>query len=906
MKSIYIPSFEANAIMKHEKGNHIELNYVGMVADSQLSSKLVKENIKIVDSKRYNKRLSADIVNVKFKQRFKGSKETAEDIDTNKIAEEILELESELEAETRKSYIRKIRYLIGKKKSYKTFIENALAEQWDGKSGPELRKMFYSKGFDINGTHYVFLGRTGSKARVGSVLFVNAKYSDSIKKYSRLGMRLDGRNDIDLPALLAAESLIASGIEDRITINVDNMLIVDDVKSVFSIDTNVIELNEKTGLLESNRRNDYKMTNDIFDGQGLLDSMYFLNNGMIDKGMVLVRQHHMKSCLFNANLQAYYRNHAKQNGIDYNTWEVCNMFGQKMKVKDIHCVITPNSLKALKLSHVKHSKKVMWETWKEYVKKDGCIFGVVKKDKESKKGRDENGYILNQTSYQMINTMPFDQEDIKNLASFELNYIDRLKNNDDEYIRYLEKNACDINSNAMLADIYRKNKNISKTDIFMNKRKKDIYNYVKHVKRGKIRLQGDYCTILGNPIEFLMHSIGALKIDKNNTIDVAAWQKLDTLKDNEVFTTLHQHGKEYTAFRNPHTSPSNVLIIKNITNQMIKKYINVTKNIICVNAVNFPIQRILSGADYDSDTLIMYSNDTMLLKARQCYVKSKESKYRVCANNVKQQKNIYTVTDDDIAKIDNILERSQKYIGSVVNLGMLYMSEYWDRLNKGNNEGLDELLKGVDICTILSEIAIDSAKRLYSVDIDRQIKHLRSSELLQVEKPLFFEGVSMNSKLKTKKYECSMDYLTKELENIKEAKAEKHIDIKRLLVNGDTRHIKKDRAVVILDILKQASDKEKKAKRDYEMKIKTNGKLPYTEGEKVAEITNIRNDAVYALKNKKIDKETMLYIVEKLFENTGNKKQKNRYSSMNLYVMNALYNNKAAKAVGLLEIIKAQ
>ena len=59
-----------------------------------------------------------------------------------------------------------------------------------------------------------------------------------------------------------------------------------------------------------------------------------------------------------------------------------------------------------------------------------------------------------------------------------------------------------MNTNGMFADLYHTNHDIVKTKLFKNFRKKMISSYVTHVKNGKVRLNGDYCVMLGNPIEF--------------------------------------------------------------------------------------------------------------------------------------------------------------------------------------------------------------------------------------------------------------------------------------------------------------------------------------------------------------------------------------------------------------------
>lgn len=163
--------------------------------------------------------------------------------------------------------------------------------------------------------------------------------------------------------------------------------------------------------------------------------------------------------------------------------------------------------------------------------------------------------------------------------------MNNFKNNDELFVEYIKDNANDMNTNEMFADLYDINHDLVNTKIFRNFRKNIISSYVTHIKNGKVRLSGDYCVMLGNPLEFLYHSIGLL-----DTID----PKPIALKSNEVYTKLFGQ-KEITGFRNPHTSPSNVLLANNILAPEIDRYFNLSDNIVCVNAIGFPF-RIFSQA----------------------------------------------------------------------------------------------------------------------------------------------------------------------------------------------------------------------------------------------------------------------------------------------------------------------
>ena len=836
-KNVYIMSIEGVKIWEHmHREKDLIAKPVGMLPTSLALDKLEKEGIKIIDSKRYNKSITRDVVNVKFNQKVRSS-------------EEIIKLISKKINDDNKEKIEET-------------IRSLRAKNYEEIKVEDLRTRLYNEGFTISykseksdsvtEIEYVVYKRTASKSRTSQVLFVNKKLKDKMIKWSRLGINFDGAEDVDYPSLLAYESLVDSSIEDRIRINTKNILLISDVKSIFKCNVNLVKKGSN-GLLESVPVDDYKMKSDLFDGEGLLDSSYF-DNG---KSMMLLRQHMFKCCVFNANIQQFLKDNCPT-GQDFETWELKDMFDNAHLAKDVLMITSPNSLKVLKFSHKKKCNKEMYKHWRSKVEKEDCIFGICKQEKESKLGYDGEGSILQQTSYQMLNSMPFSLEHMQELSTFEVAYIDKLKNDDSTYVEYLTHNADNTNSNEMWVDLYNINPKIANTKQFKDKRKKDIHNYIKHCKKGKIRLNGDYCTIVQNGKELLYHAIGKLPVSKDGILDYDSWKDEMILKDNQVFTTLHPFNAEYVGFRNPHTSPSNVLIVENKDSEFIRTYFNLSDNIIYTNAINFEINRILSGQDVDSDNLVLFNNAKMLEVARKCY-----KVYRVCENGVDKHPNDYTINNTDMARIDNTLSDSQKFIGRVVNLGQLYMSKYWDMKAKGetDKDKLEKALRAVDICTILSEISIDMAKKLYKIDIEKEIKELASSDLLKDKiVPNFFINVSENENIgkRTEHHNTSVDYLYQILDNIEDANRRDTIQLNTLLVEQNLKKAKKRQLDSIIGAIEKMSIEIKAAEAEYEKKENTTKR---DEEEKYNKINDIIAENMHVVKRYKLTEVNMYALI---------------------------------------------
>src|SRR5699024_8729516 len=506
-------------------------------------------------------------------------------------------------------------------------------DKWNQLSNDELRQEMYLNGFMLDGVQYVVYKRSSSKSRTGQCLFIRKELHDEMIDWSRMYLPFAEDQEVDLASLLAYESLVGSSIEGTVKINPKHILLVDDVDSKFTQKANVVKAGSN-GYLDSVTDDNAEMSNSLFDGESLLESEYFPEG----KSMILLRNHMMKSAAFNTNIQQFLKDNCPE-GINFDEWEIEDMYGDTILASSIHMITTPSSIKALKFADVIGSEQDMWNYWKELVEFEGSIFGVCKTESESTRGYDAEGNVLQQTSYQLLNSIALSKDDVANLSQFEKDYIDGLKNDDDKFIEHISKGINEVNSNKMFVDLVAVNKKIVNTKVFRDFRKAEINRHVTHVKKGKLRLNGDYCVMLGNPMEMLKHSIKKFDVNSSGL----------ALNDNQIHTKLFDYDKEIVGFRNPHTSPSNVLVAENVANEDIDKYFNLSKNIVVVNAVRFAIQDTLSGADYDSDTVMLVDDKRLLSVAKSCL------QYPVCINEVDSEKKTYTLSKVDMVVIDNQL-----------------------------------------------------------------------------------------------------------------------------------------------------------------------------------------------------------------------------------------------------------
>lgn len=740
--NLYIPSIEASKVYEHNvRGKNVFLEFTGMIPDSLELRKLKSQDaFAKYDSKMstQKKAMNTAIINVKFETTVKSGERILESI-PKILDEKETELKENDSADTDK-LIRTIEYYIDLKEDIESYYEskendkNFKSDKWEKVNTKDLRTKLYTEGFhikqvdyetgEITETVYRFYKRSSSKSRKGEAWFICEELHKTMENWSRMNIPFVKGQSVDLAGLLSYESLVTSSICGEISIDPKSILIVDEVINKFNETVNVVYKNEK-GNLDS-KEDKVTIENSIFDGEALLDESLFTGE-FENKGFLLLRSHMFKAAGFNTRLVQFYKD---QFGDEYETATVKDLFGNDVKISDVRMVINPSCTKFLKFSKVinnsedkKVSQNAMWKHWKEQVELDGNMFGVCKYEKKTKCG-ELNGRPLQRMSYQMVNSLiDAEPNDIQKLINVkEKDFIHQLRNNDDAFIQYLKDTKTTINSNMMFVELYEKHKDIVRTKMFRTFRTKTIGRYIEYLKKGKIRLVGDYATMLSCGERYLYSSINKQIGD------------LEVLKGNQIHTTLFGEegfNKSYVAFRNPHSSASNIYMCKNVKNPTIDEYFNLTPNIVAVNSWDENLMNRLNGADFDSDSIVLFDNNDLKRLVAKSY-----KNYRVCVNDIASDNTPYKLTLEDCASIDAKLAGSTVQIGFVTNTCQQVLSLISDKLKNGmefKNEVIQDLVKKADVLSILAGISIDSAKRQYAVkpneQINRIIKQLELNEI---------------------------------------------------------------------------------------------------------------------------------------------------------------------------------
>lgn len=613
------------------------------------------------------------------------------------------------------------------------------------KTNSQLRNELYKNGFVCNGVKYCRMKRSTGSARVGKCLFINETLFKSILNFSSGEIRLEEGQEIDLAAYEGYIALPSSSIIDILPIKPENILLIDDFDSTFK--EKVIETHDENGWLKTSEK-ECEITNTIWDGQSLMDISLF--GEYTEYGMVLLRNLMFKSCCFNCNIQQWFK--------DNNITDISQLNGKTRatKIEDVKLITTPNSIKYLKFS--------TWDSWLDNLYPN---FGVVKHDKKTH----FFGGRLVQTHYQLINTLQMSKDEVREFLQESLDFAQMLRDRPEvvrHFIKYPDVDDIDLmecpmsSKNDVVYSLMSVNDNFTKTKYYHDFLVDLLRSYYKNLKNGHVYVNGNYSTLLGNPIEMLQQAIG--KFDGKSQIGVG-----------NIHSTRFAYNQTLLASRSPHVTIGNIWLPYNTENKLIDCYVNMTDEIICLNSIGENVLQRLSGADFDSDTVMITDNKKLIRAAKRNYHLFKTPTSFVSARKIKRYYTAEQQADLDIKTSDN-------KIGEIVNLSQELNSLLWDRMYHGSTyDDIKDLYYDICQLDVMSGIEIDKAKKEFDIDNGKELDKLRkkyevflreyeeneNGDLVKGKKrmPHFFSHISKQKgyynpdKKHYCKYHTSMDYL---------------------------------------------------------------------------------------------------------------------------------------------------
>ena len=590
----------------------------------------------------------------------------------------------------------------------------------------DLRSHFYQNGFHLGDVHYVRYKRSAGSSREGKCLFIDERLYKAMDKWSSCGLKAQ----TDLASWESYKALSLSSIKGTVNIPLHGILFVPDYKSVFREEVISVELKDSKLVAEQKQT---EITNDIWDGESLLDESVF-ESGYTDKHMLLLRNKFFKSCAFRTKLQKW----IKDKNITLDDIKKRG-FTLATDVSQIVMVTTPNSLKYLKFAGGLSEKNI-----RKWIESVDNTFGVVKWDKGT---RFFHGDMV-QSSYQLLNTLGVDKAQAEELLKPSFDYI-TLVRNDVEFMRYhftdayaREKEGEEKKTPDGLADradvIFRllfSCTHFNTTALYANFRDDVVSGLKSSLRRGHILLNGTNATLFDNGPEQLKC--------------IAGEEVTSELKKGQIYSKRFVNGAKLLCARSPHITMGNLYCVENNLDGGIWDYFDLGNNIVCVNAIGENIQQRLNGCDYDSDAMLI-TDDKLLVESAERY--KDYFKVPVCGIS-SMSKNGQT-----LAELDH--DTSENKIGEIVNLSQKLNSIIWNEMKGGApTEKILEIYNDVCKLAVLSGLEIDKAKRAYdNVNVGKELFALRKK--YNSPAPIFFKEIDDKGKENEYDfYDTAMDYI---------------------------------------------------------------------------------------------------------------------------------------------------
>lgn len=795
-------------------------------------------------------------------------------------------------------------------------------------SAKELREYYYKNGatviwpvYDKEGTvvkeepiYYKMLMRSTGKAKEGDCIFIRENLHNTALKYITMDLwdKMSYEN-ADIVGMSAYAPLVTATAIDYIAIPMENILIVKDEDvyarvNAVSVKTHDVTYERKVIDWDATEKliNGYNLTfykkkrrenpklkcirkskpalkeygivdyptktkvyynkecyvdrpdekaevkNTLWDGMGLIDESIFPNNM---EGFIYCRSHFFKSCLFRGNIQGYFKDYYKDR---YETATVTDMFGNVFLAKDIKVIITENSIKWIKFTDIMGgSEEAAYKYYKQFMKKHKEKFEIVKTAHASKYGS------LQRSSYQINNSFPcIDRIILERIAKVSINYCNALKLSHKAFMEHLSINASKRYSiNNVLIALDEWNENFKYTEYFKTKKNSIISKFKnERLKLGKLLQYGDNLTICGNVIALLM------KVTGQNFLGESCFKQIDN--GIQCYTTRFKDGERLAGFRSPHNSPNNIVHLVNTYSEEVQKYFpKLGNNVIIINGIGTDVQSRLNGQDLDTDAIYTTNQPDIVNIAEEAYLK-----YPTIINDIGLKGNSeYKKDMESYAEMDSKISSSQYAIGEASNIAQLALSYYYDGGSKSK-----ELEDVFIICSVLAQVAIDSAKRVFDINVNSELLRLSNLTCMQPEDgkkyPVFYAKVQ-EQKMKGKKKK-------KAIEESKISEFNCSMEILSDIIEENVIDLRKYRELIpytcnLNTVFKYKTDRSRDSKQykkvisivqEYDRETK---RLDMSKSDYSKNVDNLFDNCMIKLRNLTINKSTMYSLIAYAFANNG-------------------------------------
>ena len=569
----------------------------------------------------------------------------------------------------------------------------------------------YNEGFYFNGVHYSRFSCSASQARVSTVIFIASNIKEECKK------RLDNGRNLAMPLAPSKYNayfgLYSSAIKE---VTQPRFCIVKDYTEKMSLGVDYVvetapdeddDIEERTMDIEFNR----------FDGSGIIDPHFaqrwaedlkidylpaqFCVRWSFTKGMVNVfdfkefcnteiplwkQKDWYDEICDNGLLERLEKATGREYFVEDAKFLIQDVYDCLVDLRDVDVILSESQVK---LYNAWPSQQVFEQCCKE----NGIVFGVTrpspKKDKETVT-----------TNYQFIQTLKLSDNDIEDLCSQTVSYINGVSlgsdSGSDKDIYYTLLFMLGENLNTESVEAYLKSSdNYWLKSLFVEhslirdryskeKIRDCIIRRIEQACLGKIIVQGNFQCIVPDNYAYMQHITGlpVVGLLKGGELYSDFWNKREV--------------SVVDCMRSPMTHFSEHYVMNVVNNEQMAKWYKYSYSGIIVNTHDEHTMRF-AGSDYDFDILATTSNKQFINGVRK-------NQRLVTYTPPKPKKILFT--EDDLYHIDTFSFGNS--IGSLTNIATTFIALL--PLFKEGTKEHDVLLRRIKNCCCAQSKTIDRTK----------------------------------------------------------------------------------------------------------------------------------------------------------------------------------------------------
>ena len=375
------------------------------------------------------------------------------------------------------------------------FVKDIVNVNIDGKKSDF--NQFRTKGFYLNGIHYIYLCSGSGQIRRNTATFINDEYYKTVVKTLNCGLD-EKTSEFVLAKYSAYFALAFSSI---LWVRTPRVCVIKDFYNTLKQEpVDFIYHDENDGGKAKIEERKLDLELNCADGQGLIDPE-FAKLWSEDMSLKYTPcSFVVRSCFIKGNLATF---DFKQYAYDHNITTIKDRWGKVYNIKDIDVLLSESQFKTYKYYS-------SWQEYSNYMTKGNIHWGVARYNKI-----EDEEYVL--ANYQYIQSLTLNTEDIKELIAPTVEWIQQICSGDLLYAMLyafgnksvnVEYNNLYGSAKTIPMRALIKNANFLDDTYVQQKLYKNITESINHAKIGKIWIHGNYQFMIADPVAQCQSALG--------------------------------------------------------------------------------------------------------------------------------------------------------------------------------------------------------------------------------------------------------------------------------------------------------------------------------------------------------------------------------------------------------------